>query len=114
MNSFSCLATPAFLAILFYMRTSFFAPKFSSCFRCLPPRPTFPPERKLYDENGDRIFENLQSRLQRARANERIPVLIEYRDNTPLAGTLAVRFSNVIHSGDQNIRTITCPRLQPV
>lgn len=96
---FSCLATPAFLAILFYMRTRLFVLIFLllSVFAAAS---DVPPERKLYDENGDRIFENLQARIQCARVNERLPVLIEYRDDTPLAGTLAVRLSNIIHSGD--------------
>lgn len=96
---FSCLATLAFLAILFYMRTRLFALLFL-LLSTVAAASDLPPERKLYDENGDRIFENLQSRLLRARMNDRIPVLIEYRDDTPLAGTLAVRLSSVIHSGD--------------
>ena len=55
-----------------------------------------PPDRKIFDEDGDRIFENLKARMAQVSAAERIPVLVQFREDTPIAGTLAVRLSHVL------------------
>ncbi|HSE40087.1 MAG TPA: S8 family serine peptidase [Acidobacteriota bacterium] len=54
---------------------------------------------KFYDEDGDRIFENLNKRMQHVSAGERIPVIIQFREDTPRAGTYAARISDVLKSG---------------
>ena len=61
--------------------------------------PSSGPAQKLYDEDGDRIFENLKQQMQRVSQTEKIPVLIRYRDETPRAGTYAARMSHVLKSG---------------
>ena len=53
-------------------------------------------DRILFDEDGDRIFENLQARMERARPEESIPVLVQYREGTPSTGTLAVRMGSLL------------------
>ena len=50
---------------------------------------------KLFDRDGDRLFENLQERLNRAKADELLPVVILFKENTPLAGTYAARLSGI-------------------
>lgn len=50
---------------------------------------------RLYDADGDRIFENLEERMQRAGKDELLPVLISFKENTPIAGTFAVRLSHI-------------------
>jgi serine protease AprX len=50
---------------------------------------------KIFDQDGDRIFENLRERMDRAGAEERLPVVILYKENTPLAGTFAARLNHI-------------------
>jgi len=50
---------------------------------------------KIYDEDGDGIFENLRERLSVTPSGETVPVLIVYKDATPLAGTFATRLSHI-------------------
>jgi serine protease AprX len=56
------------------------------------------PAQKLYDEDGDRVFENLHERMQVVPETEKIPVLIRYRDETPRAGTYAIRLPHGLKS----------------
>lgn len=67
------------------------------------------PERKLFDENGDRIFENLQARMLRSQSNERIPVLIQYYENTATAGKPAARLARTVNSRDVKYAFINVP-----
>src|SRR5262245_6049468 len=53
-----------------------------------------PREKILFDEDGNRIFENLQARMEAAAPAERIPVLIRFRDDTPPEP--ALRLANVV------------------
>src|SRR3972149_4923135 len=53
------------------------------------------PDKKFYDEDGDRIFENLADRMRRTDPHENIPVVILYQEGTPVAGTLSARLSRV-------------------
>jgi len=50
---------------------------------------------KLYDADGDRIFENLHDRLQKSSKNSLIPVIITYKENTPFAGTVSARLIGI-------------------
>jgi serine protease AprX len=50
---------------------------------------------KIYDRDGDRIFENLRERMQKAKREELLPVVILYREDTPVAGTFAARLNNI-------------------
>ena len=50
---------------------------------------------KIYDRDGDRIFENLRERMQKAKSDELLPVVILYRDDTPIAGTFAARLNHI-------------------
>ena len=50
---------------------------------------------KLYDLDGDRVFEDLRERMQRAKPDELLPVVILYKENTPVAGTFAVRLNHI-------------------
>lgn len=75
------------------------------CISNLGAEQVVPHALRIYDEDGDRIFENLDERMQRATATERIPALIVYRDETPVAGTYAMRLAGV--GSDQINRTYT-------
>lgn len=59
-----------------------------------------PDERKIFDQDGDRIFENLNARMRGLPGGARIPVLVQFREETPLAGTLAVRLNNILRARD--------------
>jgi serine protease AprX len=50
---------------------------------------------KIYDRDGDRIFENLWERMQKANSEELLPVVILYREDTPIAGTFAARLNHI-------------------
>ncbi len=53
-------------------------------------------ESKLYDQDGDKIFENLAQEMHRV--SGRIPVIVSYREDTPVAGTIALRLSSRVPS----------------
>ncbi|MCI0413237.1 S8 family serine peptidase [bacterium] len=50
---------------------------------------------RIYDRDGDRIFENLRERMQKAKSHELLPVVILYREETPVAGTFAARLNHI-------------------
>src|SRR5215471_17710388 len=50
---------------------------------------------KLYDADGYSIFENLHDRLQKSSKNALIPVIITYKENTPVAGTVSARLTGI-------------------
>jgi serine protease AprX len=50
---------------------------------------------KMYDRDGDRIFENLRERMAASKPNEQLPVIIQYKENTPIAGTFAARLNHI-------------------
>ena len=50
---------------------------------------------KIYDQDGDRIFENLRERMTNAKPDELLPVVILYKENTPVAGTFAARLNHI-------------------
>jgi serine protease AprX len=52
--------------------------------------------QKIFDQDGDRIFENLNERIKTTSSTEKIPVLIQYRDETPRAGTYAARLPKIL------------------
>lgn len=60
---------------------------------------------RIYDADGDRIFENLKDRMDRAGSFERIPTIVVYKSETPTAGTYAVRMTRV--NSDQIERSYT-------
>lgn len=51
---------------------------------------------KMYDANGDKIFENLSARISTAKPDEKIPVIVLYREFTPTAGTYRTRLQEFI------------------
>ena len=53
---------------------------------------------KIYDEDGDRIFENLRERMLHSGKTDQIPVIVRYRDETQLAATYVVRMHRVLKS----------------
>lgn len=53
---------------------------------------------KLYDADGDRIFENLKERMSLSEPSEKIPVIISYRENTQYSAVLANRIQQAISS----------------
>jgi serine protease AprX len=63
---------------------------------------------KLYDADGNRIFENLQDRLAKATRDTLIPVIVTYRDDTPMAGTLSARLPKIeqLKYSYHNIRAV--------
>jgi serine protease AprX len=50
---------------------------------------------KLFDKDGDRIFENLRERMQTAKADDFLPVVILYKENAPVAGTFSARLNQI-------------------
>jgi len=54
---------------------------------------------KIFDEDGDHIFENLHARMQSAGASEKIPVIIQYRDSYKAAGTYLARVKSIVSEG---------------
>jgi serine protease AprX len=51
---------------------------------------------KLYDADGDRIFENLKERISRSAPTEKIPVIVSYRQNSQYSAVLANRIQKAI------------------
>jgi serine protease AprX len=60
--------------------------------------PQFSKLERIYDADGDRIFENLKDRMIRSKPDELIPVIVLYKEQTPTAGTFGARL-NQIRSG---------------
>jgi serine protease AprX len=52
---------------------------------------------KIYDEDGDRIFENLKERMSNSATSEKIPVIISYRESTQYSA-LATKIQQAISS----------------
>ena len=53
---------------------------------------------KIYDADGNRIFENLQERMSLSGSSEKIPVIISYRDATQFSASLATRIQQAVSS----------------
>jgi serine protease AprX len=53
---------------------------------------------KIYDADGDRIFENLKDRMSISASSEKIPVIITYRESMQYSAALATRIQQAISS----------------
>ena len=53
---------------------------------------------KIYDADGDRIFENLKERMTISTASEKIPVIVTYRDNPQFTATLSLKVQQAVSS----------------
>jgi hypothetical protein len=53
---------------------------------------------KIYDADGDRIFENLKERLSVSSASEKIPVIITYRDDAKSSASLLLKVQQAVSS----------------
>lgn len=53
---------------------------------------------KIYDADGNRIFENLQDQMSSSGSSEKIPVIISYRDVTQYSASLAIRIQQAVSS----------------
>ena len=53
---------------------------------------------KIYDADGDRIFENLQERMSISGTSEKIPVIITYRESTQFSASVATRLQQAASS----------------